>query len=186
MKIYSSKTKSWSKSEESSEKARRRHVAGCDEFSDGDESSEGSESSESTMSSRRVTAAERSEMNSRSKSRSSRSSRSVKGADEIEEGIGDVQVDEDVEGLVFDPQDVADLLAEVTGEDIEAEVADDGDAVTFRVGEEEYEVQADEDTEILEARKISDSKTDVEKSKSKSVKASTGTPRGRVVRTIKK
>lgn len=151
MKIYSSKTKSWKSSVVASDS---RVEANAIMSRKGDMGSQGKRRGKPAL--------------------------DIKGAEDFEDEIGGgtVDVDADVEGLVFDPEDVAELLAEVTGEDIEAEVADSGDAVTFRIGEDEYEVQADEDTQILEARSLSKG--------SKPIKASTREPRGRVVRTIKK
>ena len=62
---------------------------------------------------------------------------------------GGVEVDDSAYGLLFETEDVAQLVAEVTGQDVEV-VADD-DAVVFTIGEDEFTVTPEEDTEILEA-----------------------------------
>lgn len=51
--------------------------------------------------------------------------------------------------LLFEATDVADLLAEVTGEEVEMEM--DDDVVVYRVGEDEYTIEPEGDEEILEA-----------------------------------
>ena len=65
----------------------------------------------------------------------------------------EVVVAPEASDLLFEAEDVAELLAEVTGEVVEA-TADD-DVVTFAIGEgetiEEYTVTAEGDEEILEA-----------------------------------
>lgn len=50
--------------------------------------------------------------------------------------------------LLFEAEDVAELVAEVTGEPVE--VTTDEDVVTFAVGDAEYTVEADGDEEVLE------------------------------------
>lgn len=68
-----------------------------------------------------------------------------------EEGSGDVSVDPEATDLLFEAEDVADLVAEVTGDSVEVSVAEDGDTVTFEVGDEEYIVEAEGDEEVLES-----------------------------------
>ena len=51
--------------------------------------------------------------------------------------------------LLFEGSEVADLLAQVTGEEVEME--SDEDKVIFRIGEDEYTVEPEGDEEILEA-----------------------------------
>ena len=64
----------------------------------------------------------------------------------------DVSVDASATDLLFETQDVADLISNVTGEDVEVTVEDDvEDGVTFAVGEDEYTVTPDGDEEILES-----------------------------------
>lgn len=75
--------------------------------------------------------------------------------------------------LLFEAEDVADLVAEVTGEEVTVEANPDGDSVTFTVGEDEYTVEAEGDEEVVE------SSTRMLRSR-KPVKASTA--RGRVIR----
>lgn len=72
---------------------------------------------------------------------------------EVESGAGDVSVDPEATDLLFEAEDVAELVAEVTGEVVE--VTAEGDDVTFAIGEgenvEEYTVSAEGDEEVLEA-----------------------------------
>lgn len=51
--------------------------------------------------------------------------------------------------LVFEAEDVAELVAEVTSQDVE--VVADEDAVTFTVGDMDYTVEADGQEEVMEA-----------------------------------
>ena len=51
--------------------------------------------------------------------------------------------------LLFETEDVAQLLAEVSGEDVE--VTADGDVVTFAIGEDEFTVEAEGDEELVES-----------------------------------
>lgn len=51
--------------------------------------------------------------------------------------------------LLFEAEDVADLVAEVTGEPVD--VTADDNTVVFAVGEDEYTVEAEGDEEVLEA-----------------------------------
>lgn len=63
-----------------------------------------------------------------------------------------VDVEEAASTLLFEAEDVGELLAEATGEDVEVTVDDEGEgSVTFAVGGEEYVVTPDGDEEILEA-----------------------------------
>lgn len=111
-----------------------------------------------------------------SASKSVRSRRPVKAADETEDMEMNVdEVDEvNVEDtdLLFEAEDVAQLLAEVTGEPIDVTVNDDGESVVFAVGDDEFTVQAEGDEEVLETscRALKGKK---------SVKASTKRPVGR-------
>lgn len=81
--------------------------------------------------------------------------RKVYAGDEIDERLdstvdqGDVEVDPEATDLLFEAEDVAELVAEVTGQSVDVTV--DDDAVTFAVGEDEYTVEAEGDEEILEA-----------------------------------
>lgn len=62
---------------------------------------------------------------------------------------GETTVAPEASDLLFEAEDVAELVAEVTGEPVD--VTADDDAVTFAVGEDEYTVEAEGDEEILEA-----------------------------------
>ena len=64
----------------------------------------------------------------------------------------EVFVEPEATDLLFEAEDVAELVAEVTGEPVE--VAAEGDVVTFTVSEDEYTVTAEGDEEILESRRM--------------------------------
>lgn len=69
---------------------------------------------------------------------------------EVEE---DVVIDPSATELVFETEDVAQLIAEVTGDTVEVEA--DADAVVFTVGDADYTVEPEGDEEILEtSRKV--------------------------------
>lgn len=101
--------------------------------------------------------------------RSVKSRRPIRAAEE-DEMIEDMSY-EDTD-LLFEAEDVAQLLAEVTGEAIDVTVNDDGESVIFSVGDEEYTVEAEGDEEVLES-----CRRDIRGKKS--VKASTNRPVGR-------
>lgn len=61
---------------------------------------------------------------------------------------GSVSVDEAATELLFEAEDVAELVAEVTGEAVDVTV--DEDEVTFTVGEDEYTVTPEGDEEVVE------------------------------------
>ena len=85
---------------------------------------------------------------------------------EIEE-IGTVEVAPEATELVFEAEDVAQLVAEVTGQDVEVEA--DENSVVFTVGDYDYTVEPEGTEEILESsRKVLKGK--------KSVSASTRRP----------
>lgn len=62
---------------------------------------------------------------------------------------GAVDIAPEATELLFETPDVADLIAEVTGEDVSVEA--DEDQVVFTVGEDEFVVEAEGDEELLEA-----------------------------------
>lgn len=65
---------------------------------------------------------------------------------------GDTTVAPEATELLFETEDVANLLAEATGEDVEVTTSDDGGQVEFAVGEDVFTVTPDEDeTEVLES-----------------------------------
>lgn len=101
------------------------------------------------------------------------------------EDTDDAVVEPEDVGFMFDAEDVADLVSEVTGEEVEIAVEDD--AVTFTVGEDEYTVEPDEGAEVMEMTRVPAKKTAVAANtatKKTAVRASTD--RSRVVRRIKK
>ena len=67
---------------------------------------------------------------------------------EVEE-IGVVEVAPEATELVFETEDVAQLVAEVTGEDVEVEA--DENRVVFTVGDYDYTVEPEGTEEILES-----------------------------------
>ena len=80
------------------------------------------------------------------------SKKSVRQAVRANEEIGEVEVAEEATELLFETEDVAELLAEATGEDVTAEVVDD--AVEFTVGEDTIVAEPEGDEEILESRSV--------------------------------
>lgn len=92
----------------------------------------------------------------------------VEDVDMPADDAGDVTVDEEATDLLFETDDVAQLVAEVTGEDVDVTVDDETGSVAFGVGQDEYTVTPEGDEEILEARRMP---------KKPAVKASTRTRR---------
>lgn len=79
--------------------------------------------------------------------------RRVTAGDEIDAPVettaeAEVVVDPSATELVFETEDVAQLLAEVTGDTVEVEA--DENAVIFSVGDADYTVEPEGDEEILE------------------------------------
>lgn len=70
---------------------------------------------------------------------------------EYEDYEEDVVIDPEATELVFETEDVAQLIAEVTGETVEVEA--DEDEVIFTVGDADYTVEPEGDEEILETSK---------------------------------
>ncbi|MBP3678333.1 MAG: hypothetical protein J6I97_08325 [Agathobacter sp.] len=69
--------------------------------------------------------------------------------EDVVDGEGEVVVDPEATDLLFEAEDVAELVAEITGEAVEVSVTDD--AVEFAIGEDVYTVEAEGNEEILEA-----------------------------------
>lgn len=71
--------------------------------------------------------------------------------DDVEEtgAEGEVIIDPEATDLLFEAEDVAELIAEVTGEAVEVTVEDD--SVEFAIGDEVFTVEAEGNEEILEA-----------------------------------
>lgn len=76
-------------------------------------------------------------------SKTTKKTRAIKAGEEV-------VVNEEATDILFEAEDVAELVAEVTGEDVE--VTADEDQVVFAVGDEEYTVEPEGDEEILESR----------------------------------
>ena len=92
-------------------------------------------------------------------SRYTRPARAIKAEDEIiddapaAEEEAAVVVEPEATDLLFEAEDVAELLNTVTGEEVEVSAEDD--AVVFTVGDYDYTVEAEGDEEILEtSRKV--------------------------------
>lgn len=85
-----------------------------------------------------------------------------------EDGAGEVTVDDEATDLLFETDDVAQLVAEVTGEDVQVTTDPETDSVVFGIGQDEFTVTPEGDEEILEARRMP---------KKPAVKASTRTKR---------
>lgn len=77
--------------------------------------------------------------------------RTIKADEEIIEEEAEVEVEPEASDLLFEAEDVAQLVAEVTGEDVAVTAEDD--VITFEVGEDEYVVEAEGNEEILESIK---------------------------------
>lgn len=71
-----------------------------------------------------------------------------------EDGAGEVTVDDEATDLLFETDDVAQLVAEVTGMDVDVTPDPETDAVTFAVGDDEFTVTPDGNEEVLEARRM--------------------------------
>lgn len=69
--------------------------------------------------------------------------------DEVEEAV--VNVEPEASDLLFEAEDVANLIAEVTESDVEVEVSDDGDTVSFTVDDNVYTVEAEGNEELVES-----------------------------------
>lgn len=67
----------------------------------------------------------------------------------VEAPVADV--DPAATDLLFETEDVAQLLAEVTESEVTADVDEDTDAIVFTVNDQEYLVEPEGDEEILEA-----------------------------------
>lgn len=87
----------------------------------------------------------------------------------------ETEIPEEATELLFEAQDVADLVAEVTGEDVE--VAADEESATFTVGDTDYTVEAEGTEEIVaEARRVSRGSRSVNSSRR---------PAGRTIRQVR-
>ena len=74
--------------------------------------------------------------------------RNIRAAEEVEMEEKTVEVDPEATDLLFEAEDVAELLAEVTDQVVEVSV--DGDDVIFNVGEDEFVVTPEGDEEMVE------------------------------------
>lgn len=89
---------------------------------------------------------------------SKRSTKAIKADDELDvedelpevEDI-DVEVSPEATELLFETEDVAQLLAEVTQKPVDVDTTDDGESVEFTVGKDVYTVESEGDEEVLES-----------------------------------
>ena len=94
--------------------------------------------------------------------------------------MAETEVAPEAAELLFQAEDVAELVAEITGEVVEVEADETGDAVTFNIGEESFTVEAEGTEEAVEScTKMSRSKKPVSAS---TKRGSVNARRGRVVR----
>ena len=93
-----------------------------------------------------------------------RRARTIRANEDMEDEVSSVEVEPEASSLLFEAEDVAELVAEVTGEDVAVTAEDD--VVVFEVGDDEFTVEADGDEEILEtSRKAFKGKTAVKASR---------------------
>lgn len=87
------------------------------------------------------------------KTASPKTRRAIKANEEIE-NIEEPVVDVEPEAteLLLEVEDAAELLAEVTGEDVVVEA--EGDVAEFTIGQDVYTIEAEGDEEVLEARRV--------------------------------
>jgi len=76
-------------------------------------------------------------------------SRKIKAEDEVAVEDAAVAVAPEATDLLFEAEDVAELVAEVSGSDVTVEA--DENSVVFTVGEDEFVVEPEGDEEILES-----------------------------------
>lgn len=65
--------------------------------------------------------------------------------------MADTNISEEVTNILFEAEDVAELVANVTGEDVGVEVSNDGETVEFNVGDETYSCTAESTDETVES-----------------------------------
>lgn len=72
--------------------------------------------------------------------------------DDVEDEVEDVEIAPEATELLFEVEDVAELVAEVTGEDVTVDA--DENVVEFTIGGDEvYTVEPDDDAELVESAK---------------------------------
>lgn len=110
--------------------------------------------------------------------------------DDMDSAPDEVMVDAEAQDLLFEAQDVAELIAEVV--EMPVEVTAEDTTVTFAIGDDEYVVEADGDEEILEARRprgrrvqASQVRRPTQKTRKPAVKASVKRPTNRKVQASK-
>lgn len=92
--------------------------------------------------------------------------------------MAETEIADEAAELLFEVEEVAELISNVTGEDVE--VTTDGDTAEFAVGDEVFTVEAEGTEEVLESSRIRKS------AKRVSASARAKRPMGRTVRKIRK
>lgn len=88
--------------------------------------------------------------------------------------------------LMFEVEDVVDLVAEVTGKDVEIAIDDETDVATLTVGEDEYEIDVS-DAEVLEEAPEAEKSTEpVVESRILRGRKAVNASAGKIVRSVKK
>ncbi len=83
----------------------------------------------------------------------------VEDVEDVDVDVEDDDVDVDVEtevapgaaDILFEADDVAQLVAEVTGQPVEVDADEEGSVVTFSVGEDVFTVEPEGNEEVLES-----------------------------------
>ena len=91
----------------------------------------------------------------------------------------DITVAPEASELLFQAEDVAELIAEVTEDTVAVDISDDGSTIKFTVGDAQYTIEAEGDEEVLEAStRISRSRRPVKAATNRKVTASVRRHRG--------
>ncbi len=72
----------------------------------------------------------------------------------VDQVANDVDVEPSAAEMLFEAEDVADILAEVTGQPITVEVADDASQCVIGVGDDEFTIDAEDAEQINEAAPV--------------------------------
>lgn len=104
-----------------------------------------------------------------------RGRRRVMAGEDVDGGAG-ATVAPEAQELLFEAEDVAELVAEVTGEPVDVTTDGDSASVTFGVGDDTYTVEAEGTEEVLESTRIPRRRRTVAAS------AQRGTRRGNTIR----
>lgn len=114
--------------------------------------------------------------------------RRIYAEEEVGAEVATVDVAPEATELLFEAEDVAELIAEVTESPVEVEVSEDGESATFSVDGDEYRVEAEGDEEVLESvrrplrnkRPIKSASVPARRRRTSKARTSVKTPRGRI------